>query len=72
MFDWLWRFFATALEWLLDLLPDFMGQGWSDIASAFTPAASYFSWMFALDVVIPTTITAFIVRFVIRRIPGIG
>ncbi len=61
-----------AINWLVDLLPDWLGAGFSDLAAAFGPAAQYFGYLAGIDVVAPTVMGAYVIKFVIRRLPFIG
>lgn len=72
MFDWVWSLIEKFLAWMLSLLPSWLGSGFAELDAAMGPAARYFSYLFALDVAIPTAIGAYIVRFLIRRIPFFG
>lgn len=72
MFDWIPALFDKFFDWLAGLLPDWLGSGFDDLASAFGPVAEYFAYLMALDVVAPVVMAAYIVRFLIKRIPLIG
>lgn len=72
MFDWLWSLIAKFVGWLLALLPAWLGNGFDELSSAFGPLAKYVGYLSGFDAVVPITITAFIVRFFIRRLPVIG
>lgn len=72
MFDWIADLFDTFFEWLSGLLPDWLGSGYDQLAGALGPAAQYFAYLAGLDVVAPTIIGAYVVRFMIKRIPLIG
>lgn len=72
MFDWIAELFDKAFAWLASLLPDWLGTGWDQLASAFGPVAQYLAYLSGLDVVAPTIMGAYVVRFLIRRIPVIG
>lgn len=72
MFDWIAELFDKAFAWLSSLLPDWLGTGWDQLASAFGPVAQYLAYLSGLDVVAPTIMGAYVVRFLIRRIPVIG
>lgn len=60
------------LDWLISLIPDWLGNGFSEIAGAFGPAAMYFGYLAGLDVVAPTILGAYILKFAVRRLPGFG
>lgn len=72
MFDWISSLFDKFFLWLSSLLPDWLGAGWSELGGLFGPLAKYFSWLLALDVVAPVIMGAYVVRFLIRRVPLIG
>lgn len=72
IFNWILGLFEAAFDWLIGLLPDWMGSGWDQLASAFGPLAQYLAWLMALDVVAPTILGAYGIRFLIRRLPIIG
>lgn len=72
MFDWVSDLFSKFFSWLLGLLPGWLGNGWDQLAAAFGPIAQYFAYLSALDVVAPTIVGAYVVRFLIRRIPLVG
>jgi len=72
LISWFMKLFESFTDWLLALLPDWLGSGYADLASAFGPTASYFAWLSGLDVVAPTILGAYVLKFVIRRLPVIG
>lgn len=64
---------ALLLELLIDLLPAwFTADGLSGATSAFTPEMWYFIDYFQLSTGISLVLSAYAVRFLIRRIPFIG
>lgn len=72
LFDWIWSLFARFFDWLISLLPSWLGTGWADLAAAMGPLAKYLSYLAALDVVAPIVVGAYVVRFTIRRLPIVG
>lgn len=72
MFDWIGDLFSKFFDWLSGLLPAWLGTGWTELAGAFGPVAQYFGYLSAVDVVAPTIMAAYVVRFTIRRLPVIG
>lgn len=72
MFDWVWGFMDKFQGWVVALLPAWMGSGFSELNAAMGPTVRYFAYLGGLDAVIPTVIGAYIVRFLIRRIPFFG
>lgn len=72
MFDWLSSLIDKFFAWIVALLPDWLGNGYDIIASAFGPVAQYLSYLSGLDVVAPTILGAYTIRFLIRRIPFVG
>jgi hypothetical protein len=72
MFDWLSPLVDKFNSWLVGLLPDWLGSGFSDLSALFGPTAKYFAYLGGFDVVIPVIITAYTVKFLIRRLPVVG
>lgn len=72
LFSWIPALFDKFQGWLVTLLPDWLGNGFSDLASSFGPTLQYFGWMLGLDAILPIIIGAYIAKFLIRRIPIIG
>lgn len=72
MFDWLWDFISKLLDWVVGLLPTWLGNGWAELSSYFGPTAKYIAYISGLDAVVPVVISAVIIRFFIRRIPVVG
>lgn len=72
LFSWIPSMLDRFQGWMLGLLPDWLGNGFAELASAFGPTAQYLAWLSGLDVVLPTILGAYIVKFLIRRIPFIG
>lgn len=72
MFDWVGDLLNEFLGWLASLLPDWLGSGWDGLAASFGPIAKYFAYLGGLDVVAPTVMSAYVIKFLIRRIPVIG
>jgi hypothetical protein len=50
----------------------FNASGFNGLFAAITPGTWYFLDMFALDIGLPVIISAYVSRFLIRRIPFLG
>lgn len=70
--DFASEIFAKVASWAAGLLPDWLGNGYDAIAAAMGPSAQYFAYVLGLDVVAPTIVSAYVVKFLIRRLPIIG
>ena len=72
MFDWFWQLLADAFTWLLDLLPTDLADSFTtlgDQLSGFTGHGHYLAYLMGLDLILPLTLSVFMTRFIIRRIP---
>lgn len=72
MFDWLSSLFDKFTSWLVGLFPDWLGSGWAILSDSLGPTAKYFVHLFALDITAPTIMSAYVIRFLIRRTPLVG
>lgn len=64
---------AIVVPMLLDLIGPFIGvQALTNAFAGIDPGVWWFLDMFQLDVGIPLLLSAFIARFLIRRLPVIG
>lgn len=69
----LWFGLASLLDLLLDLLPSWFGtDGLTSATSVFTPQIWYFIDYFNVQEGLSMLLSAYAIRFLIRRIPVIG
>ena len=76
IFLWLPRMIYSTIvdviEFFLALLPDAPAQGWGDLFNSLPGELLYFSTIFQVPEGIAMIMTAYLARFILRRIPGIG
>ena len=69
----LWFGMALMLDLVLDLLPSYMsGDGLTSATSAFSPQVWFFMDYFMVGTMLSMILSAYCIRFLIRRIPVIG
>lgn len=66
--------FQAILNWIMSvvglLMPSWFGDGLTKLFSLInTPILQYMAYILGIDFVIPTIISAYIVRYLLRRVP---
>jgi hypothetical protein len=66
--------FQAILNWILSvislLVPTWFGTGLSTLFQLInTPILEYMAYILGIDIIIPTLIGAYIVRYLLRRVP---
>lgn len=69
---WFFGLIGKVFDIILSMLPEGPAAALSDLNHMMGPLAKYLAYLAGLDLIFVAVITAYTVRFLIRRLPFIG